>query len=271
MSSLSTQTNGPGVPLTTVEPDDYPRLSREGLGALKFNWRKANVEDDWTKGGHLSEAWDRVSGWPYWKKPSYDLDYAMRVVAKIAQEVPAWREVVGRVAALGRQLLVEVGRPPEQGALLRPQLALGGQGLLDQLGGQDVVRAAGAVALGDSPLAQIRLNVGSGLLVVNEGETAPDRADGNGEPDGRQGRNRRVALRPLPDALVRPGGPGHDRLTRQEPPQVVRQGCRRFVAPGRFFLQALQADRFEVAGYPRLHGARPPAPGTWPARRCASR
>jgi hypothetical protein len=70
------------------------------LGALKFNWRKANVKDDWTKGGSLSHAWDRVTGWPYWKKPSYDLDYGMRVLAKIAQEVPAWREVVGGSAGL---------------------------------------------------------------------------------------------------------------------------------------------------------------------------
>lgn len=84
----------------SVQPDDYPRLSREGLGALKFNWRKANVKDDWTKGGSLSHAWDRVTGWPYWKKPSYDLDYGMRVLAKIAQEVPAWREVVGESAGL---------------------------------------------------------------------------------------------------------------------------------------------------------------------------
>jgi hypothetical protein len=89
-----------GVPLMSVQPDDYPRLSREGLGALKFNWRKANVQDDWTKGGSLSDAWDRVTGWPYWKKPSYDLDYGMRVLAKIAQEVPAWREVVGESAGL---------------------------------------------------------------------------------------------------------------------------------------------------------------------------
>jgi len=89
-----------GVPLMSVQPDDYPRLSREGLGALKFNWRKANVKDDWTKGGSLSHAWDRVTGWPYWKKPSYDLDYGMRVLAKIAQEVPAWREVVGESAGL---------------------------------------------------------------------------------------------------------------------------------------------------------------------------
>ena len=88
------------APLESIKPDDYPRLSREGLGALKFNWRKANVKDDWTKGGRLSDAWDRVSGWPYWKKPSYDLDYGLRVVAKIAQEIPAWREVVGQIAGL---------------------------------------------------------------------------------------------------------------------------------------------------------------------------
>ena len=77
-----------GVPLTSVQPDDYPRLSREGLGALKFNWRKANVKDDWTKGGSLSHAWDRVTGWPYWKKPSYDLDYGMRVLAKSPRRFP---------------------------------------------------------------------------------------------------------------------------------------------------------------------------------------
>jgi len=97
---VATQDAPAGVPLTSVQPDDYPRLSREGLGALKFNWRKANVKDDWTKGGSLSHAWDRVTGWPYWKKPSYDLDYGMRVLAKIAQEVPAWREVVGGSAGL---------------------------------------------------------------------------------------------------------------------------------------------------------------------------
>jgi hypothetical protein len=97
---VATQDAPAGVPLTSVQPDDYPRLSREGLGALKFNWRKANVKDDWTKGGSLSHAWDRVTGWPYWKKPSYDLDYGMRVLAKIAQQVPAWREVVGESAGL---------------------------------------------------------------------------------------------------------------------------------------------------------------------------
>jgi hypothetical protein len=85
-------------PLSSIKPEEYPTLSREAVGALKFNWRKANAKDDWTKGGSLSEAWDRSTGWPYWKKPTYDSDYGMRVVAKIAQEVPAWREIVGQTA-----------------------------------------------------------------------------------------------------------------------------------------------------------------------------
>lgn len=87
-------------PLTDIAVDDYPRLTREGLGALKFNWRKCNVDDDWTKGGSLSDAWDRISGFPYTKKPSYDVDFGMRVIAKIAQEVPAWREIVSKEASL---------------------------------------------------------------------------------------------------------------------------------------------------------------------------
>src|SRR5258706_7742478 len=81
------------VPLSAVKPETYPMLSREAGGILKFAWRKARGEDDWTKGGFLSEAWDRTTGWPYWKKPTYDMDYMTRVIAKIAQEIPAWREI----------------------------------------------------------------------------------------------------------------------------------------------------------------------------------
>ncbi len=95
---MTAGTNSSPVPLSSVHPDDYPKLTREGLGALKFNWRKSHVQDDWTKGGELSGAWDRISGWPYWKKPSYDLDYGLRVMAKIAQEVPAWRDMLGGCA-----------------------------------------------------------------------------------------------------------------------------------------------------------------------------
>ncbi|HUE61440.1 MAG TPA: hypothetical protein VMO88_17860 [Acidimicrobiales bacterium] len=88
----------PGVPLAAVKPEAYSALSREAIGALKFASRKANVKDDWTKGGRLSGAWDRMTGFPYWHKPTYDVDYLMRVVSKVAQELPAWREVTGQAA-----------------------------------------------------------------------------------------------------------------------------------------------------------------------------
>ena len=95
------ETPPPGVPLTSIEPDDYPRLSREETWRTEVQLAQGqDITDDWTKGGALSDAWDRISGWPYWKKPSYDLDYGMRVLGKIAQEVPAWREVVGESADL---------------------------------------------------------------------------------------------------------------------------------------------------------------------------
>jgi linalool dehydratase/isomerase-like protein len=73
----------------------YPALSKESAGALKYLWRKCHVEDDWTKGGSLSDAWDRSSGWPYIAKPTYDMYSVGRNLARIAYEIPAWRDVIG--------------------------------------------------------------------------------------------------------------------------------------------------------------------------------
>jgi len=78
----------------------YPALSKEAVGALKFAWRLAHVEDDWNKGGQVSDAWDRWSGWPTMAKLTYDLTYAVRLLAKISQEIPAWREVCAESADL---------------------------------------------------------------------------------------------------------------------------------------------------------------------------
>ena len=86
------------TPLSQVKPEAYPLLSREAVGGLKFIWRKANVDDDWGLGGAMSEAWDRVTGFPYWHKPTYDCDYSMRLVGLLAQELPAWREVTAQAA-----------------------------------------------------------------------------------------------------------------------------------------------------------------------------
>ena len=70
----------------------YPSLSDEARGVLKFLWRKSHVKDNWAKGGEISDAWDRWSIFPWYMYPRYDLEWSTRVAAKIAQEIPAWRE-----------------------------------------------------------------------------------------------------------------------------------------------------------------------------------
>ncbi|MGH4017995.1 MAG: hypothetical protein ACRDT0_01865 [Pseudonocardiaceae bacterium] len=70
----------------------YPSLSQQALGSLRFAWRKSHVDDDWTKGGEISDAWDRWSIFPWYMYPRYDLDWLTRLVALTAQQTPAWRE-----------------------------------------------------------------------------------------------------------------------------------------------------------------------------------
>lgn len=53
----------------------YPSLSDEARGVLKFLWRKSHVKDDWTKGGEISDAWDRWSIFPWYMYPRYDLEW----------------------------------------------------------------------------------------------------------------------------------------------------------------------------------------------------
>jgi hypothetical protein len=77
---------------------DLPSLSDDALGALKLAWRWVNVGDDWSINGEIADNWDRWSGWPYMAKLTYDLTYIVRLMGKISQEIPAWREVCGAVA-----------------------------------------------------------------------------------------------------------------------------------------------------------------------------
>jgi len=76
----------------------YPSLSREAAGALKLVWRLANIKDDWTKGGRIHDAWDRWTYWPYMAKVTYNLTFAVRMIAKFSQEIPAWREIAADAA-----------------------------------------------------------------------------------------------------------------------------------------------------------------------------
>ena len=57
-------TSGPQV------DSDYPSLTEKALGQLKLAWRLAHEVDDWTKGGRISDGFDRWTGWPYMAKLS---------------------------------------------------------------------------------------------------------------------------------------------------------------------------------------------------------
>jgi len=65
------------------------------------------VDDNWTKDGSISDAWDRWSIFPWFMYPRYDLDWSTRLVAKIAQEVPAWREACTEIIDLLLQRMTQ--------------------------------------------------------------------------------------------------------------------------------------------------------------------
>jgi hypothetical protein len=96
MTSTQAATANPAH-LETIE--GFPALSQEAAGLLKMAWRLAEIEDDWTKGGSIDPAWDRWTYWPYMAKVTYNLTFAVRMLGKIAQEVPAWREVCASAAS----------------------------------------------------------------------------------------------------------------------------------------------------------------------------
>lgn len=83
--------------LATIE--GFPSIGQEAAGLLKMVWRLSEIEDDWTKGGSIHPAWDRWTYWPYMAKVTYNLTFAVRMIAKIAQEIPAWREVCAEAAS----------------------------------------------------------------------------------------------------------------------------------------------------------------------------
>jgi hypothetical protein len=71
----------------------YPSLSREAAGALKLVWRLANIEDDWTKGGRIHDAWDRWTYWPYMAKVTYNLTDTETYTALRAWCDRAWEPI----------------------------------------------------------------------------------------------------------------------------------------------------------------------------------
>jgi hypothetical protein len=87
MTTVDRNTRSPSI------IDGYPSLSDEAVGNLRFSWRRALEDDDWSKEGEMSLAWDRWTCWPYIAKTTYHLTWYLMLVAKMANETPAWREV----------------------------------------------------------------------------------------------------------------------------------------------------------------------------------
>ena len=95
---------------------------------------------------------------------------------------------------------------------------------------------------------QVAIDLGDRIAGV-QGDDEPHRGD-QGEQGHRreQGGRPRIAPAPAPGLLGPAHPPRRDRLAAQPPLQVVRQVLSRAVSLLGLLLQALQADRLEIAG-----------------------
>ena len=134
---------------------------------------------------------------------------------------------------------------------------------------------------------QLVLGIGLGDLGPAHGSSSAT-SRSTLESPGRDGRDRRdrdqeagpalpwrrgqrgLAPGPPPGASPAPDRPGQDRLAVQPALQVVGQRRGRGVAPARLLLQALQADRLQVAATVGLSCAAAPAPRSSTCRRVSS-
>ncbi len=129
-----------------------------------------------------------------------------------------------------------------------------------QLGGVQVPVGQHLALLGDPPLpiGLVGEVVGPAdlapepLVVRSEPGIRPDDPSGRAGRDhhrqGGQGRVRGVAPRPFHQSFSCRRGAGQDRLAGQEPPEVLGQRRGRRIAADCVLLEAVQADRLQVAG-----------------------
>ncbi len=71
------------------------QLSERARGWLRFLYRKATTNDDWSKEGRPSELWDAKTLPPFLNWHRFDLTESSLALALMADVTPAWREVYG--------------------------------------------------------------------------------------------------------------------------------------------------------------------------------
>ena len=72
-------------------------LSERARGWLKYLYRKAKVDDDWSKDGRPSEMWDDKSLPPMGNFHRFDAVDSSYAVALMSDITPAWREVYAKI------------------------------------------------------------------------------------------------------------------------------------------------------------------------------
>ncbi len=76
---------------------NYPELSERACGWLRYMYRKALVNDDWSKNGHPSEMWDAKTLPPMLNWHRFDAVDSSYAIALMGDVTPAWREVYSTI------------------------------------------------------------------------------------------------------------------------------------------------------------------------------
>jgi len=76
---------------------NYPELSERACGWLRYMYRKALVNDDWSKNGRPSEMWDAKTLLPMLNWHRFDAVDSSYAIALMSDVTPAWREVYSAI------------------------------------------------------------------------------------------------------------------------------------------------------------------------------
>jgi hypothetical protein len=76
---------------------DHLELSERAQGWLRYMYRKALVNDDWSKEGQPSEMWDAKTWPPMLNWHRFDAIESSYAIALMSDVTPAWREVYSQI------------------------------------------------------------------------------------------------------------------------------------------------------------------------------